>query len=164
MQRSRKANTDANGGQPLPGIPTDLNFEIPERFINLILFDSGTGADRLIMLGCHELLDGLARAEVWLADGTFKVVPSIFFQMYSIHFSFQAGINPAALYCLLTNKTSDTYTRILEELQRLIPLAAPRTILLDFERAAMNAFEAAFPNATITGCYFHLCQSIVRKV
>jgi len=29
------------------------------------------------LMGCAELLDGLARADLWLADGTFKVVPNI---------------------------------------------------------------------------------------
>jgi hypothetical protein len=28
----------------------------------------------------------------------------------------------------------------------------------------MNTFSEAFPNATVTGCYFHLCQSVIRKV
>ena len=35
----------------------------------------------VIIFGCNELLDGLARATIWLADGTFKVVPEIFFQL-----------------------------------------------------------------------------------
>ena len=37
---------------------------------------------------CEALLDGLARAEIWLADGTFSVVPTctVFFQLYAIHF------------------------------------------------------------------------------
>ena len=34
-------------------------------------------------------------------------------------------------------------------------MAAPEKILLDFERAAINAFRSAFPNAT---------QSVIRKV
>jgi hypothetical protein len=34
----------------------------------------------MIILGDNSLLDGLARADVWLADGTFKVVPGLFFQ------------------------------------------------------------------------------------
>jgi hypothetical protein len=37
-------------------------------------------------------------------------------------------------------------------------------VLLDFERAAINAFSAAYPTAVVTGCYFHLCQSLIRKV
>lgn len=63
----------------LPPCPTDLMFDIPERFVDFVLYDSGPGTDRLLILGCHELLDGLARSEYWLADGTFKVVPGLFF-------------------------------------------------------------------------------------
>jgi hypothetical protein len=50
------------------------------------------------------------------------------------------------------------------ELKRLIPTAAPSIILTDFETAAMSAFASAYPAARVTGCYFHLCQAIVRKL
>src|SRR5919106_3462858 len=30
--------------------------------------------------------------------------------------------------------------------------------------AAMQSFALAYPNATVSGCYFHLCQSVNRKV
>lgn len=101
---------------------------------------------------------------MWLADGTFKVVPSLFFQLYSIHFKFVSGINPAGVYCLLPNKTRCTYDRLLVEIKRLIPTADPSVILTDFESAAIGAFTNAFPAARVTGCYFHLSQSIIRKV
>jgi len=139
-------------------------FDVPDQYRFMILFDSGPSNDRIIILGCNELLDGLARASVWLADGTFKIVPQIFFQLYTIHFSFGNGMNPAAVYCLLLNKITETYHRLLRELKVLIPTAAPTTILVDFERAAMNSFSAAFINASISGCYFHLNQSLLRKV
>ena len=74
-------------------------------FQDLVLFHSGSDSDRLILLGKRELLDGLARAKLWLADGTFKVVPSLFFQLYTIHFELVSGINSAAVYCLVQNKT-----------------------------------------------------------
>ena len=67
----------------LPPCPTDMGFIIPSHFADFILYDSGAGKDRLIILGCVELLNGLARSSLWLADGTFKVVPSLFFQLYS---------------------------------------------------------------------------------
>ena len=146
LQRKRqKLATEANDGNALPAVPTDLFFAIPELFQEMVLYDSGPGDNRIILMGSVELLDGLARADVWLADGTFKVVPTLFFQLYSVHFNFGSGINPAAVYCLLTNKTAITYGRVLEELQRLIPRACPRTILVDFEKAAMNSFSAAYP-------------------
>ena len=53
---------------------------------------------------------------------------------------------------------------MLTELVKLIPAAAPQKILVDFEKASMNAFAQRFPQAVVTGCYFHLSQSIVRKV
>jgi hypothetical protein len=165
LQRKRaKLALESNDGHALPATPVNLEFAIPETFNGMVLFDSGAGPDRIILLGCDELLDGLARSDVWLADGTFKVVPSVFFQLYSIHFNFGAGINPAGLYCLLPDKTAATYGRVLDQLRILVPLASPRTVLVDFEKAAMNAFRKAYPDARVTGCYFHLCQSVIRKV
>ena len=64
---------------------------------------------------------------------------------------------------MLPNKTGDTYRRLLSAVTVLIPEAEPDVILLDFEIAAMNAFRATFPNSTVTGCYFHLCQSVLKK-
>ena len=43
-------------------------------------------------------------------------------------------------------------------------MANPEKIPLDFESATINAFTAAFPDARPLGCYFHLTQSILRKV
>lgn len=164
LQRERHRLAVAANGIPMPAVPTDLLFDIPDRFADVILYDSGPGDDRMLLIGCPELLDGLARANTWIADGTFKVVPSVFFQLYSIHFNFADGVNPAGVYCLLINKTTETYRRLLDQLRVLIPAAAPQKILVDFERAAMNEFSTAYPNATVSGCYFHLCQSILRKV
>ena len=73
------------------------------------------------MLGRAGVVDGLGRSQIWLADGTFKVVPTLLFQLYSIHFAFGAGINPAAVYCLLPNKQQATYSRALTQLKRLVP-------------------------------------------
>jgi len=153
LQREKQRVTAAVNGAPFPAIPRDLQFDMPDQFNDIILYDSGPHNDRLILIGCPQLLDGLARADVWIADGTLKVVPSVFFQLYTIHFNFSEGIHPAGIYCLLTNKTAETYTRLLDQLRLLIPAAAPQKILIDFERAAINAFANAFPDATVTGCY-----------
>lgn len=165
LRRHRqKISQRANGGVILPPLPNDHLFEIPEMFRGMVLHDSTIGNNRVLLLGSDVLLDGLARADVWLADGTFSVVPSIFFQLYSIHFEFGSGINPAAVYCLLNNKTQESYTAILQALKSLIPTANPKKILVDFEKSAMAAFQSAYPIAEVTGCYFHLTQSVIRKV
>uniref|UniRef100_H3BFF3 MULE transposase domain-containing protein n=1 Tax=Latimeria chalumnae TaxID=7897 RepID=H3BFF3_LATCH len=142
-----------------------MHFSIYEFFLHVVLYDLGVeDPHRLIILGCMELLGGLARADVCLADGTFKIVPLIFFQLYTIHFQYQPGIIPAAVYCLLPSKTRTTYDHLLQVLTQMVPAASPKQILVDFESAAMSAFRKAFPDATLRGCYLHLCQSVIRKV
>jgi transposase-like protein len=44
------------------------------------------------------------------------------------------------------------------------PALRPATVTLDFEKAAINAFHESFPDAAVTGCFYHLSQSVYRKV
>jgi hypothetical protein len=53
---------------------------------------------------------------------------------------------------------------MLGEVIRLVSPADPKKILVDFEKATMDAFSSTYPQAIVTGCYFHLCQSVMRKV
>ena len=51
----------------------------------------------------------------------------------------------------------------MEEILNLLPFGATpaiETFMADFEPAAINAFQAKFPDAQISGCYFHLGQKI----
>ena len=98
-----------------------------------------------------------------LADGTFKVLPSFFFQLYTMHSNSFLAQTLILIDCLEQNKTQALYARTLDEIKRMTSLANSEKILLDFKSAAVNAFRAAYPNATILGCYFHLTQSILRK-
>ena len=41
---------------------------------------------------------------------------------------------------------------------------SPQKVLLDFEKACMNAARRYFSKAAVKGCYFHLCQSLIRKI
>lgn len=154
----------ANGGAALPPLPRDVNFDVPDRFHNFLLHDSGPGDERILVFGDRQLLSAMGTAELWLADGTFKVVPTLFYQLYSIHFASAGGLHPAGVYCLLLNKSRTTYERLLSVIKELCPNAGPHRILVDFESAAINAFRDAYPKADVSGCYFHLCQSILRKV
>ena len=68
------------------------------------------------------------------------------------------------LFVLLPNKTQATYRRMWEQVQLLCPLAHPAEILMDFEKAAMTSFEHTWPTSMVKGCFFHLTQSLWRKV
>lgn len=41
---------------------------------------------------------------------------------------------------------------------------APQKVLVDFEKPYMNTVRIAFPHAEVKGSYFHLCQSLIRKI
>jgi hypothetical protein len=44
------------------------------------------------------------------------------------------------------------------------PALRPATVTLDFEKAAINVFHESFPDAAVNGCFYHLSQSVYRKV
>jgi len=79
---------------------------IPDEFQHMILCDCGAANHRMIMIGKNALLDGFTGAKLWLAGGTFKVVPSIFFQLFTIQFELAPGINPVAILLLCTEQDS----------------------------------------------------------
>lgn len=163
LRRTRQVA--ASQGRPqMPPIPTDTTFEMPGVFKDFVLFDSEGPEDRMLIFGCRDLLNGLSRASVWIADGTFKIVPSIFFQVYTLHFEYANGVSPVGLYCLLPNKTRQTYDRLISAMKDLMPNAKPETVLVDFEMAAMQAFVAGYPSTQVRGCFFHLSQCVIRRV
>ena len=52
LQRHRqKRIAKNNGGVALPNNPVDHNFDIPEAFKEMVLFDSGCGETRVIIVG-----------------------------------------------------------------------------------------------------------------
>ena len=80
----------------------------------------------------------LEKSNFWLADGTFKVNPKMFYQLYSKHVSL-SGIALACICAFLSNKTEKFYHRFSEALKILAPDFRPEKILLDFEQAAIQA-------------------------
>jgi hypothetical protein len=72
------------------------------------------------------------------------------------------------VFALLPNKTQQTYLRLIDKLIEICPLFNPKSVMMDFERAAINAFNDRFttrnPSFTMSGCFFHLQNSVQRKV
>ena len=58
------------------------------------------------------------------------------------------------VYILMANKTEESYNKLLSELKALEPILTPNTIIVDVERAAINAFRTVFPNSVQRGCFF----------
>ena len=49
-------------------------------------------------------------------------------------------------------------------IKQLCPDSNPQYLLVDFERAAIKTFTEIWPRTFIRGCFFHLSQSVYRKV
>ena len=66
---------------------TDRHFDIPEKYLSFCLHDSGKeDSERFLILGNMENLNALcSHSKVWLCDGTFKICPSQFYQLYTVH-------------------------------------------------------------------------------
>ena len=142
---------------------SSIDFDVPEEFNSFLVHNTGKeDHERILVFGDNEMIKYLQSSPSWLADGTFKLSPKMFYQLYTVHIQ-GPGIAPACVYGFLPNKTESTYKRFLDILLSLLPNADPEKVLIDFELAAMKAFEKALPNANISGCFFHLSQNFIRK-
>nr|XP_033798636.1 uncharacterized protein LOC117359609 [Geotrypetes seraphini] len=169
MQRT--VNRKRNAGHLAMGNPRCIrDIQIPEplqrstRGEQLLLWDSGENDERRIFIFTTESnLEVLEQHGHWFMDGTFKVAPHLFVQVFTIH----AFVDNRALpmvYVLLNSKREEDYERVLRKLLETRNTLAPLTILMDFERASLQAARTVFPNATVSGCLFHLGQSLWRRI
>ena len=108
--------------------------------------------------GDKELLQMLCTSDVIYGDGAFSVVPEPFYQLYTLH-SKIGNSYPALVYFLLRNKDEKVYLKMITLLKQLVPNIHPSKIVLDFEKAALNAFVKEFPMASISGCHCLLYTS-----
>lgn len=73
------------------------------------------------------------------------------------------------VYALLPSKTQASYVTLLEEVKNAmtrhrIQLVPPERVLQDFEISIKNAVLSVFPGWVIQYCFFHLGQSVYRRV
>ncbi|KAM7300627.1 uncharacterized protein ISCGN_016235 [Ixodes scapularis] len=68
------------------------------------------------------------------------------------------------VYGLLPNKAESTYRRFFTAVIDNIGPCAARTLYTDFEMAAINAARDTISEVQIQGCFFHLAQSVYRKL
>jgi len=97
------------------------------------------------MFGTQGNLDFMATCNSILIDGTFKTAPPNFTQLYTIH-----GTRPVPpdnkpskavplIFLLLPDKNKGTYLEVFQKLSTILPQWAPDRVMVDFERAAINA-------------------------
>ncbi len=95
-------------------------------------------------------------------NGTFKTVPIVFYQLYTIHVPVgdkNSRILPL-IYSLIISKSEEIYKNLFKELIDFIAendlTLQPSIILTDFELALINASHHIFSNIENKGCFFYL--------
>lgn len=145
-------------------IPNHLKYLEGELFI---LAESSFNDKKIIIMGTSSSLKLLSEYKCWIVDGTFKVVPTIMRQLFSIHGQIDNQIVPL-VFGLMSHKSTETYSQFFYELCKVacelkIDLN-PDRIISDFEQAISTAAKQYFPSAEYKACFFHFGQIIWRKV
>ena len=118
---------------------------------------------RMLVFATQQNLALLARSNHWVMDGTFKVVPELFFQLYTIHALHNSQVIPC-VYALLPNTQQPTSPAFLLVLRGARDNLNPESLLVEFELAALNALRVTFPDTALQGCLYHLSQCVYRHV
>lgn len=170
-QINRAKHTDT------PVEPKQLgNFTLPVQYAVTLsgqpfFKDIKEGDERIFLFTTGENLKQLHSSKFWIMDGTFKTVPTIFRQMYTIHANIGSASNVRLVplvYALMSSKAEELYKSLF---QNVVDWAEdfgyqlkPEFILTDFEKGTINAVNAIIPNAQSKGCHFHLSQAVYRQI
>lgn len=130
---------------------------------NFLLFDSGPHEDRILIFGRQSNTQTFADCTTLFVDGTFKICPNLFRQVYTVSGLKHGGVHPI-IYALLPNKRKVTYDRLFQQLCVLMPNLRPQNIYCDFEMAAFQSIAEKFPDSEICGCFFHLAQNLKKHI
>lgn len=182
MRRKRKHDLPPN-----PKSTADL-VEIPQEYARTLvgetfLIHDNHAEKRILVFSTRRNLEFLATSQTWFLDGTFSVSPPIFTQVFTILGTRRRNVDREDLedgdsqrvvalpfvYALLSSKTSDEYTQVLNAVVRAAELfqirgCTPARIMSDFELSIINAARAAFADSEIGLCMFHLGQFIYRHL
>jgi hypothetical protein len=100
---------------------------------------------------------------VFLINGTFYCSPLELTQLYVIHCRLFKRYFPC-LFCFLKNKEENSYSRLFEIIKRTLLPCGLRYIILDFEKAPINACKILSVNSKVLNCLFHFGQIIWRNI
>lgn len=108
----------------------------------------------------------MKRPGSYYGDGTFISAPGPFYQMFVLHLDLNSdedctNIVPV-IYTLLPNKTQQTYTRLFRILKDQLGIKI-KDYKCDYEIAQINAVKSAFPDANVTGCYYHYNHAVWKN-
>jgi hypothetical protein len=125
--------------------------------------DAGENGTALLFV-VDKQLELLQSASSIYYDATFKVVPRMYYQLFTV-FTPHGDCAFPVFYALRSRKTTDLYRQIFLKLKELAPQFKPANAMADFEEASSSAFQAVFgSDISISGCWFHYAQAVVKRM
>jgi hypothetical protein len=117
-----------------------------------------------VILGSPNVLKIVGTANLYLmVDATFKTSPVPFVQLLNVMVSY-CGVAIPILHICMTSKHAGLYEGIMLKIRSICPTLEPRIIKSDYELGLMKSLQSSFPNATLSGCYFHYSQAVFRAM
>ena len=115
-----------------------------------------------LIFATNAQLEMLSSATQLYFDATFKVVPTIYYQLFTLFVPFADFVFPVC-YALMSWKTTELYVKVFQKVQQLVPQFAPTCAMADFEEAPVSGFQRVYPDARVAGCWFHYAQAIIKR-
>ena len=143
-------------------------WSLDEDGCRFLIFDNKNNENRILIFGTDQCLRHLSASQFWFMDGTFKVAPILFKQLYVIRAALDDSA-VSAVYAFLSSKEEDTYVEMLEAISKKCddighPLD-PSNIMIDFEKGMFNAIYRVFGSQVfVKGCFFHLTKNTWKHI
>ena len=118
--------------------------------------------DNIVFFYSNSMASKLSEYTSWALNGTFKVVPAPFYQLYTLVFIRENHIFPW-IFKLLKNKQNIMYVNIFNSIKRLKASLNLQIIETDFMNAAICAVNELFQRARVSSCQFRLEQALCVK-
>lgn len=100
-------------------------------------------------------------------DGTFKVCPDGFVQLYTINGFLKSEngdvIQVPLVFIFMSRRQKNDSVAILNYIESPLLIISVEEIISDFERAIFSAVQDCFPGVSHYGCSFHWKQAVLRK-
>ena len=142
--------------------PEFCDMLVASTFNDYYKFSVVQGGQTAVIFYSNEMMTLLSETTNVQFDGTFQTVPIQFVQLWTIFVAVGRHTMPA-IHCLMTSKSQELYSAILQDLVTHVPQFQPIASMSDWEPAARNAFKEFYPQMKVYGCWFHFTQRIWAK-
>lgn len=104
----------------------------------------------------------ITKTKIFLMDGTFRICPTKFYQVFSVH-AYVYNKTIPVVFALLPGKSIEIYNYLFIKLKSEINFN-PEIVVIDFEVAIKTSLESIYENIKLQGCSFHFSQTLWRKL